>query len=63
MMNNSVGFILLWVFVILVFISGSVISYGIGYKQGQIDLMNGNQVYCLTKQADSSFDWVECAGE
>ena len=33
-----------------------------GYREGQIDALNGEIYYKLEKQSDSEFRWIECQG-
>ncbi len=33
-----------------------------GYREGQIDALNGAIYYKLERQSDSEFRWIECQG-
>ncbi len=65
-MHNFAQNILLITLIVTVIFGLALIPYGIGekagYREGQIDALNGEIYYKLEKQSDSEFLWVECQG-
>ena len=52
------------VIVVLIFslIAPYLVGRSSGYRNGQIDALNGAIYYKLEKQSDNEFRWVECPG-
>ena len=61
-MNDPIGTFLVVILCIICIATGIWMGYGNGYREGQIDAMNGEIYYKLEKQSDSEFRWVECQG-
>lgn len=64
MTNDFLSNILLVFFIGAVIFLLSIIPYAVGqrwgYRDGQIDALNGKIYYRLEKQDNSEFQWVEC---
>lgn len=64
MISETVNYILMGAVILIVLFFISVVPYAMGrnagYREGQIDALNGKLYYRLEKRADSEFRWVEC---
>lgn len=64
MISETFQNIILMLFVLAVILVLAMIPFSIGhsigYKNGQIDALNGKIHYRLEKQENSEFIWVEC---
>ncbi len=61
-MNDALGTFLLALLCIISVAIGVWMGYGNGYRNGQIDALNGATYYKLERQTDSEFRWIECQG-
>ena len=65
-MNEALQNIALFFMIICIIWMLSLIPYRlgkwVGYREGQIDALNGAIYYKLEKQTDSEFRWVKCQG-
>lgn len=66
MPSNGLQNILMAIFIAIIVYVLALIPYTWGwhngYKEGQIDALNGAIYYKLEKQPDSEFRWIKCAG-
>ena len=65
-MNEALQNIALFFLIVFTIWVLSLIPYRlgkwVGYRDGQIDAINGAIYYKLEKQADSEFRWIGCPG-
>lgn len=66
MVMDALNNILICAAILIVVFLLAMVPYAMGrntgYREGQIDALNGKLYYKLEKQADSEFRWVECQG-
>ena len=65
-MNEAIQNILFFFLIVLFIWLLSLIPYKfgkeVGYREGQIDALNGAIYYKIEKQSNNEFKWVECQG-
>ena len=61
-MIDAIGTFLLALLCVICIALGIWMGWGGGYREGQIDALNGAIYYKLEKQSDSEFRWIECQG-
>ena len=61
-MNDVIGTSLLAILCVICIAIGVWMGHGNGYREGQIDALNGAIYYKIERQPDNEFKWVECPG-